>query len=61
MVKFLLHDIVKENSGMCSRITQTLNPSMSEYLSGKSTHSIISDNFFRTCHDVNNSEEFMLF
>jgi hypothetical protein len=59
--KIPLSDIVKENSGMYSRITQTLNPSVSEYLSRenceKSTHSIISDDFSRTCHDVDNSED----
>jgi hypothetical protein len=49
-----VYDIVKEKSGKCSRMTQTLCPSMGEYLSGencvKTTHSIFFDNFSRTCN-----------
>jgi hypothetical protein len=44
-----VYDIVKEKSGKCSRMTQTLCPSMGENCV-KTTHSIFFDHFSRTCN-----------
>jgi hypothetical protein len=55
--KIPLYEIVDEPSGKYSRMTQTIGPSMSEYLLEescvKSTCSIFSDNFSKRCNEVN--------